>query len=145
MGEADAQQNSRISARVSSLVVRVSDLDQSIKFYGDVFSCRVSLRESDTALLLTPDGFQLYLHSIGPPRHHDVCAVGLQHLMWATDSETELQELTQRLRSYDSATFTYSEGGVTFVEGCNPDGGRVIIACPSVSKLPRQVIAARFQ
>ena len=50
----------------------------------------------------------------------------------------------QRLRAYDVATFSYAEGGVTFVEGCDPDGGRVIVAYPSPRRLPREVIANRL-
>ena len=43
-----------------------SDLDRSVNFYCDVFSCQVAVHEQDTALLLTSDGFQIYLHSKGP-------------------------------------------------------------------------------
>jgi catechol 2,3-dioxygenase-like lactoylglutathione lyase family enzyme len=50
---------------VASTVIRVAHLDRSVNFYRDVFCCRVALREPDTALLLTPDGFQIYLHSTG--------------------------------------------------------------------------------
>ena len=52
-----------ISAHVASCVIRVSDLKRSLKFYCDVFSCRVAIREADMALLLAPNGFQVYLHA----------------------------------------------------------------------------------
>ena len=70
--------------------MRVSDLDRSVRFYRDVFHCHVALREPDAALLLAPDGFQIYLNSKGQTRRHGVGPGGVQYLMWATDSEAEL-------------------------------------------------------
>jgi extradiol dioxygenase family protein len=43
---------------VVASVVRVTDLDRSLKFYCDVFWCRLSIREADVALLLTAKGFR---------------------------------------------------------------------------------------
>jgi catechol 2,3-dioxygenase-like lactoylglutathione lyase family enzyme len=126
--------------------MRVADLDRSVNFYCDVFSCRVTLRESDTALLLTPGDFQIYLHSTGQSRRRPRLApVGVQYLMWATDCQAELERITMRLRVHDPATFTHTENGVTFVEGCDPDDGRVIVAYPSPSRLPRELIASRLR
>lgn len=133
-----------IAADVASCVTRVSNLDRSLKFYCDVFSCRVLIRESDMALLLTPNGFQLYLHADSRFRRRSAATIGVEYLMWATDSESDLEQITRRLRGYDVATFSYTQGGVTFVEGCDPDGERVIVAYPSPRQLPREVIAKRF-
>jgi catechol 2,3-dioxygenase-like lactoylglutathione lyase family enzyme len=134
-----------ISAHVASCVIRVSDLDRSLTFYRDVFSCRVVIRESDTALLLTPNGFQIYLHAKRSFRRHAAGATGVQYLMWATESEPDLQRIRQRLRTYDTAVYSHTENGVTFLEGCDPDGGRVIVAYPSPRQLPRTVIADRLR
>jgi len=131
-------------ASVASTVMRVADLDRSISFYRDVFCCRVALREADTALLLTRDGFQIYLHATGPSRRPRI-PMGFQYLMWATDSHAELDRVAARLRRYDRYTYTYIENGVTFVEGCDPDHGRVIVAYPSPSQLPRALIASRLR
>ena len=135
----------RVTAKVASSLMTVSDLDRSVNFYCDVFSCRVALRERDTALLLTPGGFQIYLHSKGPSRRPRIGATGVQYLMWATDSQAELQRISERLRAYDVATHSYTENGVTFVEGTDPDDGRVIVAYPSPGQLPREVIAPRLR
>lgn len=142
--ETEVAQSKRIAAKVASTVIRVSELDRSVNFYCDVFSCHVALREPDTALLLTPDGFQIYLSAKGPSRRAGTAAVGVQYLMWATDRESELERIAQRLRAHDRATYTHTENGVTFVEGSDPDRGRVIVAYPSPSQLPRQLIASRF-
>jgi len=52
-----------ISAHVASCVIRVRELDPSLKFYCDVFSCNVAVREADMALLVAPNGFHIYLHA----------------------------------------------------------------------------------
>ena len=121
-----------VTTTVASTVIRVADLDRSVSFYRDVFCCRVALREPDTALLLTPDGFQIYLHSsTGPCRRPRLASIGVEYLMWATDSQAELERVTRRLRAHDPATYTYTENGLTFVEGCDPDHGRVLVAYPA--------------
>lgn len=142
---ASAQSTGVTAPRVSSAVMRVSDVDQSVAFYCDVLACNVALRETDAALLLTPDGFQIYLYSKEPSRRPGVGAIGVQHLMWTTDSQTELQRITERLRAHDPTTFSHTEGELTFVEGRDPDHGRVIVVYPSPSALPRDLISARFQ
>lgn len=143
--ETTATQTTKASARVASSVMRVSDLDRSAQFYRDVFHCHVVLREPDAALLLAPDGFQIYLNSKGQSRRHGVGPGRVQYLMWATDSDAELERIRQRLLAYDPATYTHVENGVTFVEGCEPDHSRVIVAYPGPNLLRRELIASRFR
>lgn len=132
------------SAKVASSVMPVSELDRSVAYYCDVFECRVAIREPDSALLLTPDGFQMYLYvHAGAAAHH--AGRGLQRIMWAADTEAELQRITERLRDYDMATYSRKVNGVTFVDGLDPDGNRVIAAYPSPQQLPREVIAPQFR
>ncbi|MBV8349336.1 MAG: VOC family protein [Mycolicibacterium sp.] len=133
------------SAHVASAVIRVSDIDRSLTFYRDVFSCRVVIRQGDTALLLAPNGFQLYLQARDWLHRRSASDVGVQYLTWATDSQSELQRIRQRLHTYDTAVFTHTENGVTFLEGCDPDGTRVIVAYPSPRQLPRTIIAERLR
>ena len=64
--DADRDSNApqpEISPHVGSCVIRVRELDPSLKFYCDVFSCNVAVRETDMALLVAPDGFHIYLHA----------------------------------------------------------------------------------
>jgi len=143
--ETTATQATKAAARVASSVMRVSDLDRSVRFYRDVFHCHVALREPHATLLLAPDGFQIYLNSKGQTRRHGVGPGGVQYLMWATDSEAELDRIRQRLLAYDPATYTHVENGVTFVEGCEPDHRRVIVAYPGPNLLRRELIASRFR
>ena len=144
--DADRDSNAprpEISAHVASCVIRVGELDPSLKFYCDVFSCNVAVRETDMALLVAPNGFHIYLHA--PSRRRRAAnTAGIQYLLWATDTESDLQEFAQRLRAYDPAVFSHTENGVTVIEGLDPDGGRVLIGYPSPFQLPRAVIAARL-
>jgi hypothetical protein len=64
--------------------------------------------------------------------------------MWATESESDLQQIARRLRAYDTGVYVHTESGVTLVEGCDPDGARVILAYPSPRQLPRTVILERL-
>ena len=98
-------QTDEVTTTVASTVMRVAELDRSVDFYRDVFCCRVALREPDTALLLTPDGFQIYLHSTGPARRPRLAPIGIQYLMWATDIQSDLQRIAGRLRAHDSSGF----------------------------------------
>lgn len=133
------------AVRVTSAVTRVVDVDRMVDFYCDVFACRVSIREPDAALVLAPDGFQIYLYAKDSARHPGVGAVGVEYLTWSTDSEAELERITERLRNYDPAPYIHTENGVTFVEARKPDHGRVIVAYPGPDLLPREMIAARLR
>ena len=77
-----------ISAHVGSCVIRVRELDPSLKFYGDVFSCNVAVREADMALLVAPNVFHIHLRApsrraaaitagssicCGPPTPNPIC------------------------------------------------------------------------
>ncbi|MCE4269242.1 VOC family protein [Rhodococcus globerulus] len=134
------------AARVASSVMQVTNLDRSINYYCDVFSCRVAVRERehDAVLLLTPDDFQIYMHVRKGASRRQVSEIGVHYVMWSADTEEELARISERLRAYDASTFTQVYGGVTFVDGCDPDGIRVIVAYPSPEQIPREIIAQRF-
>ncbi|CAN5435753.1 hypothetical protein BH09ACT7_BH09ACT7_47950 [soil metagenome] len=140
----DTAHLSTTTTAVASTVIRVTDLSRSINFYCDVFLCRIALREADTALLLSPDGFQIYLSAKAPHRHATNGAVGIQYLMWATDNEPELQRILERLKAHDPATYRHVENGVTFLEAVDPDHGRVIVSYPSPARMPRKLIPTLF-
>ncbi len=97
------------------------------------------------ALLVTSNGFQLYLHADNSFRHRDAGTIGVQYLMWAIDGESEVEQIAQRLKAYDAAAYSYAQGGVHFVEGCGRGRERVIIAYPSPRQLPREVIAKQLR
>ena len=90
-----AEARRRIGPGVTSSVLWVSRLDRSIEFYRDVFSCTVSVREPGAALLLAPDGFQLYLVDRGTRAEHPSGGIGHQFLIWAVGSDSELRDLAE--------------------------------------------------
>jgi catechol-2,3-dioxygenase len=141
----DQEPDSEISVDVVSTVLRVRELERSMRFYCDVFSCRVVLRDTDMALLLTSKGFEIFLHQRDEFHHHDAGRLGVRHLMWATDSKADLERMTERLRVYDSAAFSYTIEGITLLEGTDPDGSRLIVAYPTPRQLPRTLIAQRLR
>ena len=81
---------------------------RSLKFYCDVFSCRVVVHETDMAILLTPKGFEICLLQKDEFHSRAAGAPGVHHPLWATDSQSDMQRITDRLRAYDSAVFSHS-------------------------------------
>ena len=134
----------RVVPGVTSSVLSVSRLDRSIEFYRDVFSCTVSVREQGAALLLAPDGFQIYLVARGTRAEHPSGGIGHQYLIWAVVSEADLRDVAQALADRDGHPDSSTSGGVSFVTARDPDGVRIVVAHPSPEKLPRAVIAARL-
>jgi catechol 2,3-dioxygenase-like lactoylglutathione lyase family enzyme len=127
-------------AKVASSVLFVTELDRSVNFYRDLFGCEVSLRsEGEAALLLAPGGFQLYIIERGRHAEHHPGGLGHHLLMWATDSREGLSFFEQALKDAGRYTGTHSAGEVTFVEGRDPDGIRVVVAHPDPAHRPRSV------
>lgn len=131
-------------ARLQSSVMFVAQLDRSVAFYREVFTCTVAIRDPGAALLVTPDGFQMYLVAYGHRAQHPSGHIGLQYLMWATDSADALDTVEGALRERGGHPDRHSSGGVTFVRGRDPDGLGVVIAYPTPERLPRSVITPRL-
>ena len=127
-------------ARITSSVVFVSDLDRSIEFYREVFSCERPLEARGAALLRDRAGFQVYLIERGSRSPHPSGGIGLQYLIWTVDSMSDLKECLVRLGARGRRTDSFTSGGVSFVAGRDPDGIRILIAHPSPEELPRSVV-----
>jgi catechol-2,3-dioxygenase len=77
--------------RLTSAVMFVQELGRSVSFYRDLLAMEVRLRDDTAALLVSPDGFQLYLRSIGSGAQHPLGHVGIQYLIWTADDEDDLR------------------------------------------------------
>ena len=133
-------------ARASSCLIRVSNLDHSVNFYRDLFECRVAIREPDAALLITPDGFQLYLRAADPSAPvAGIGDIGVNQIIWSVDNESALAQIEGRLRDFYPSTYTNTANGITFVDGVDPDGNRVLVTTPTPQQLPREVIDRRMR
>lgn len=131
-------------ARVASSVMFVATLERSVDFYRDVFACEVAIHAEDAALLVAPGGFQIYLKARGGSTQHASGGIGVQNLMWATDTRADLDRLEQILRERGSHIDTHTRDQVSFVEGRDPDGIRILIAHPSPDQLPRESLDPRL-
>lgn len=132
------------TARVTSAVLFVSELEPSAAFYSELFGFTNSIESEGGRLLQAPDGFQLYLIAKGPDAEHPSEQIGVQYLMWSVDSPDDLAAVERSLKSQDRYTYTHSDGGVTFVEGTDPDRMRIVIAHPSPLQQPRSVLDSRI-
>lgn len=65
---------------LASAVMFVADLDRSVMFYQELLGLEATTRSDEAALLVSPDGYQLYLRSIGKRAQHFTGAVGIQYL-----------------------------------------------------------------
>jgi hypothetical protein len=110
-----------------------------VSFYRDLFECEVTLRSTEAALLLTGEGFQLYIIERGKRAERHPGGLGHHLLMWATDSAKALEHFEQALKDAGRYTGTHTAGDVTFVEGRDPDGLRVVIAHPDPAQRPRSI------
>jgi catechol 2,3-dioxygenase-like lactoylglutathione lyase family enzyme len=133
------------TARIASCLMRVSDLDRSVNFYRDVFQCHVAIHEPHAVLLLTPDGFQIYLRTHEASRTRGITDIGVEQIIWSAGSEEELHRIEQRLRVHDPSAYSNTLHGISFVDGADPDGIRVLITYPTPQQLPREVIDRRFR
>jgi len=127
-------------ARITSSVVFVSDLDRSVEFYRDVFSCDVAVEARGAALLLAREGFQIYLIARDRRTEHPSGGIGLQYLIWAVDSPEDLDEARERLGDLGRRTDTFTSGGITFLASRDPDGIRILIAHPHPEVLSRSAV-----
>lgn len=134
----------KFTAKIASALIFVSDLERSVEFYRELFSCEMPIHERDAALLLTPGGFQIYLMAREAGEEHPAGGIGHESLMWAVDTPEALEHFAQRLRDRGHYVDTHTSGGVQFVEGHDPDGIRVVIAHPSPQQHPRSVLDSRF-
>lgn len=132
-------------ARIASCLMRVSDLNRSVKFYSDVFECRAAICETDAALLLAPDGFEIYLRTHEASRTGGITDIGVEQIIWSAGSEEDLQQIEERIRVHDPDTYSNTVGEISFVDGADPDGIRVLITHPTPHQLPREVIDRRFR
>ncbi|HEY6745116.1 MAG TPA: VOC family protein [Mycobacteriales bacterium] len=130
--------------RLSSAVMFVRELERSVRFYRELLALEVAVRDNTAALLVSPDGFQLYLRSMGSMAHHPLGNVGIQYLIWTADGEGDLRRCEQVLRAWSEHVTSQTVDGFTVVEGRGPDGVPVLVTYPGPEDVPRRQILRRF-
>jgi catechol-2,3-dioxygenase len=132
--------------RLSAAVVFVRNLDKSVSFYRELLGLDVVDRSTTAALLATPDGSQLVLRQFGNNAPHPLGGIGVQYLTWGVPSMEDLERRAEILRRNSSYRERRTDGGVTVVEGRDPDDMPVILLYagdnqPVMHRLPARIYA----
>ncbi len=134
----------RPKASLASVVVFVYDLQNSVKFYETVLAMDVTIRTESVALLVTAEGFQLYLRDMGPRADHALGSIGTQHVAWAADTAEDLARFETILKDLGAHNDTTTTDGITVVEGRDPNNLSVIMVYPGPDRSPRHHVMSRI-
>lgn len=132
--------------RLGAAVMFVRNLDRSVGFYTDVLGLAVVDRSATAALLGQEGGPQLVLRAFGENAAHPLGSLGVQYLVWLTDSRADLDERTELLRKRSAYRETYTVGDGVTVEGRDPDDLVLMLGYrpagqPDLQSLPARVYA----
>ncbi|GAB3610016.1 hypothetical protein GCM10027414_21410 [Humibacter ginsengiterrae] len=130
--------------KLASAVMFVADLDRSVVFYQELLGLAATNRNDQAALLVSPDGYQLYLRSMGTGAQHPLGGIGIQYVVWTAPSEDDLARCEQVLKAQSPHVTRTSVDGFIMVEGRGPDGVPVVVTYPGPDQAPRHEILQRI-
>jgi catechol-2,3-dioxygenase len=124
----------------------VRNLDRSTAFYTQVLGLSVVDRSPTAVLLGTDGGPQLVLRAFGENAAHPLGSLGVQYLIWMTESRADLDRRTELLRHRSAYKETHTMGEVVTVEARDPDDLVLMLAyrppgLPALKELPARVYA----
>jgi catechol 2,3-dioxygenase-like lactoylglutathione lyase family enzyme len=122
----------------------VGDLESSVRFYCELLNMNVTVRSNAAALLANPDGFQLYLRSVGPNAQHALGGIGVQHVIWTAHDAEDRRQCERFLREAGGHVRTQTADGFTLVEGRDPSDLPVVITYPGPDEAVRHEIMSRI-
>ena len=131
-------------ARVGSVVMFVQDLDRSVAFYTDVLALEVADSSPTAALLSDAGGANLILRAMGHAAPHPLGSVGVQYVVWTAAGEDDLARAEGALTARGAHRETRRRGGVTLVEGRDPDDITVMVSYPGPDERPLRELPARI-
>lgn len=115
----------------AAVVLYVLDLQASVTFYRALLQLQEGeLGTPTAALLFNPEGFQLYLRSVGHQASHPLGSVGTQCVIWAAPSASELKRCEEWLKAQQAYVQTVTDDGITWVEGRDPSHVTVMVTYP---------------
>ncbi len=134
------------AVRLGAAVMFVRNLDRSVNFYTEVLGLAVTDRSPTAALLGEDDGPQLVLRAFGENATHPLGALGVQYLVWQTDSRDDLDRRTELLRQRSAYRDTHNTASGVTVEGRDPDDLVLMLGYrrpgePTLRSLPARVYA----
>ena len=130
-------------ARLGSVVMFVHDLNRSVEFYAEVLALEVTDR-SPTAALLTSPAAGLILRAMGQTAPHPLGSVGVQYVVWTATGEEDLARCERALAGRGAHRGTRRDGGLTVVEGRDPDDIVLVITYPGPDQLPLRELPVRI-
>jgi catechol 2,3-dioxygenase-like lactoylglutathione lyase family enzyme len=131
-------------ARLGSVVMFVHDLDRSVEFYADVLALEATDRSPTAALLTSPEGTALILRAMGQNAPHPLGSVGVQYVVWIAAGEEDLARCERVLADRGAHRGTRNNGGVSVVEGRDPDDIVLVIIYPGPDQLPIRELPVRI-
>lgn len=108
------------SMRIGAAVIFVSQLARSVRFYAEVLGLPVLSRDTTAALLGNAQS-GLVLRASGENAAHALGSVGVQYLIWVTDSVSDLERRADMLRRRSAYRETRTTVDGVTVEGRDPD------------------------
>lgn len=130
--------------RIGSVVMFVQQLDRSIRFYQDLLELQVIDQSPTAALLVSPGGSELILRAMGSAGAHPLGAVGVQYVIWTAADHEDLDRCERVLKERSAYRDTRSDGGVTLIEGHDPDDTVVMIVYPGPDERPLRELPTRI-
>jgi catechol-2,3-dioxygenase len=130
--------------RIGSAVMFVQQLDRSISFYQDVLALQVTDQSPTAALLVSPEGAELILRSMGSSGAHPLGGVGVQYVIWTAAGREDLDRCERALKERSAHRETRGSDGVVVVEGHDPDDTVVMIAYPGPDERPLRELPTRI-
>jgi catechol 2,3-dioxygenase-like lactoylglutathione lyase family enzyme len=129
--------------RLASVVLFVYDHDVSADFYRELLNMEVTVRTATAALLVSPNGMQVYLRAVGPQAAHPVGHIGAQYVIWTADGPDDFQRCERVLEARSGHVYRRKAAGFTLLEGKDPSGLPVLVAYPGPDEVARLEIFAR--
>jgi catechol-2,3-dioxygenase len=131
--------------QLGAAVVFVRNLDRSVSFYTEVLELPVVDR-SPTAVLLGEDGGpQLVLRAFGENAAHPLGSLGVQYLVWVTESRADLESRAELLRKRSAYKESYTVDDGIAVEARDPDDLVLMLVCrpagQGLRSLPTRIYA----
>jgi catechol 2,3-dioxygenase-like lactoylglutathione lyase family enzyme len=130
--------------RLGSAVMFVQDLDRAVSFYTEVLALEEADRSTTAALLVSAAGTQLILRAMGPGAAHPLGSLGVQYVVWTAAGPADLDRCERALENRSAHQHRRSSGGVTVVEGRDPDDLPVLIVYPGPDQTPLHELPVRI-
>jgi catechol 2,3-dioxygenase-like lactoylglutathione lyase family enzyme len=130
--------------RIGSAVMFVQSLDRSVSFYRDVLGLEVADQSPTASLLVSADGSQLILRSMGQGAAHPLGGVGLQYVIWTAADDADLDRCERTLKELSAHRDTRHSGHVKAVEGRDPDDIVVMVVYPGPDQMPSPKLPVRI-